>query len=106
MYMFSWCSTYEPVERNFVHMCTLCVQLNDNKIATYLPTYLPNHRGSKGLIKDGSKQTSKLIGAGPQNAASNPIRSGCFPDVHSPQFPPNLILRYGGYMIADLSAAS
>ncbi len=22
-----------------------------------------NHRGSKGLIKDGSKQTSKLIGA-------------------------------------------
>ncbi len=40
MYMFSWCSTYEPVERNFVHMCTLCVQLNDNKIATYLPTYL------------------------------------------------------------------
>ncbi len=37
MYMFSWCSTYEPVERNFVHMCTLCVQLNDNKIATYLP---------------------------------------------------------------------
>ncbi len=39
--MFSWCSTYEPVERNFVHMCTLYVQLNDNKIATYLlPTYL------------------------------------------------------------------
>ncbi len=38
MYMFSWCSTYEPVERNFVHMCTLYVQLNNNKIATYLPT--------------------------------------------------------------------
>ncbi len=34
--MFSWCSTYEPVERNFVHMCTLYIQLNDNKIATYL----------------------------------------------------------------------
>ncbi len=42
-----------------------------------------NHRGSEGLIKDGSKQTSKLVSAGPQNAASNPIRSGCFPDVHS-----------------------
>ncbi len=42
-----------------------------------------NHRGSKGLIKDGCKQTSKLIIAGPQNTASNPIRSGCFPDVHS-----------------------
>ncbi len=38
MFMFSWCSTYEPVERNFVHTCTLYVQLNDNKIATYLPT--------------------------------------------------------------------
>ncbi len=42
-----------------------------------------NHRGSKGLIKDGSKQTSKLISTGPQNAASNPIRSCSFPDVHS-----------------------
>ncbi len=40
-----------------------------------------NNRGSKGLIKYGSKQTSKLISAGPQNAASNPIRSCCFPDV-------------------------
>ncbi len=38
---------------------------------------------AKRLIKDGSKQTSKLISTGPQNAASNPIRSGCFPDVHS-----------------------
>ncbi len=26
---------------------------------------------------------SKLISTGPQNAASNPIRSCCFPDVHS-----------------------
>ncbi len=42
-----------------------------------------NHRGSEGLIEDGCKQTSKLVSAGPQNAASNPIRSGCFPDVHS-----------------------
>ncbi len=42
-----------------------------------------NHRGSKGLIKDGCKQTSKLISTGPQNTASNPIKSGCFPDVHS-----------------------
>ncbi len=40
-----------------------------------------NHRGSEGLINDGSKQTSKLISTGPQNAASNPIRSCCFPDV-------------------------
>ncbi len=38
---------------------------------------------SKGLIKYGCKQTSNLISAGPQNAASNPIRSGCFPGVHS-----------------------
>ncbi len=42
-----------------------------------------NHRGSEGLIKDGCKQTSKLINTGPQNTDSNPIRSGCFPDVHS-----------------------
>ncbi len=42
MFMFSWCSTYEPVERNFVHMCTLYVQLNDNKIATYLPKIAEN----------------------------------------------------------------
>ncbi len=28
-----------------------------------------NHSGSKGLIKDGHKQTSKLISAGPQNTA-------------------------------------
>ncbi len=42
-----------------------------------------NHRGSEGLIKDGSKQTSKLISAVPQDTASNPIRSGCFSDVHS-----------------------
>ncbi len=34
-------------------------------------------------FKDGCKQTSKLIHAQPQNTASNPIRSGCFPDVHS-----------------------
>ncbi len=33
-----------------------------------------NHRGSKVLIKDGCKQTSKLISAGPQNTTSNPIR--------------------------------
>ncbi len=32
-----------------------------------------NHRGSKGLIEDISKQTSKLISAGPQNTASNSI---------------------------------
>ncbi len=37
-----------------------------------------NNRGSEGLIRDGSKQTSKLISAGPQNTTSNPIRSGCF----------------------------
>ncbi len=42
-----------------------------------------NHRGSKGLSKDRSEQTSKLISAGPQNTGSNPIRSGRFPDVHS-----------------------
>ncbi len=42
-----------------------------------------NHRDSEGLIEDGCKQTSELVSAGPQNAASNPIRSGCFPDVHS-----------------------
>ncbi len=42
-----------------------------------------NHRGIHGLIKGGCKQTSKLISAGPQNTASNPIRSGCFPDIHS-----------------------
>ncbi len=42
-----------------------------------------NNRGSEGLIKYGCKQTSKLISTGPQNAASNPIRSCCFPDVHS-----------------------
>ncbi len=41
--MFSWCSTHEPVERNFVHLCTLCVQLNDNKIATYLNTVKTIH---------------------------------------------------------------
>ncbi len=40
-----------------------------------------NHRGSEGLIEDGCKQTSKRFSN--QNAASNPIRSGCFPDVHS-----------------------
>ncbi len=50
MYMFSWCSTYEPVERNFVHMCTLYVQLNDNKIATYLPTYLYNSIYIKTIV--------------------------------------------------------
>ncbi len=44
-----------------------------------------NHRSSEGLIEDGCKQTSKLISTGPQNAASNPIRSGCFPDVHAPK---------------------
>ncbi len=33
-----------------------------------------NHRGSEGLIEDGCKQTSKLISAGPQNTASNPIQ--------------------------------
>ncbi len=66
-----------------------------------------NHRGSKGLIKDGSKQTSKLISAGPQNRTSIPIRSGCFPDVHSLLFPPNLVLRHSVYMIiAALYAAS
>ncbi len=27
--------------------------------------------GSKGLIKDGCKQTRKMISAGPQNTASN-----------------------------------
>ncbi len=43
-----------------------------------------NHRGSEGLIKYGCKQTSKLISTGPQNAASNPIGSCCFSDVHSP----------------------
>ncbi len=42
-----------------------------------------NHRGSEGLIEDGCKQTSKLIRAGPQKTASNPIRSGCLPGVHS-----------------------
>ncbi len=42
-----------------------------------------NHIGSKGPVKDGCKQTSKLISAGPQNMANNPIRSGCFPDMHS-----------------------
>ncbi len=39
--------------------------------------------GSKGLIEDRSKQTSKLISAGPQDTASNPVRSSRFPDVHS-----------------------
>ncbi len=63
-----------------------------------------DHRGSKGLIKDLIKQTSKLISARPQNTAS--IRSGCFPDVHSLWFPPNLVLRHGDYMIiAALPAA-
>ncbi len=54
MYMFSWCSTYEPVERNFVHMCTLYVQLNDNKIATYLPrTDMPGfERQNEGTFCD------------------------------------------------------
>ncbi len=42
-----------------------------------------NHRGSEGLIKDLSKQTSKLISAGPQNTASNPIRSVMLPPLHS-----------------------
>ncbi len=42
-----------------------------------------NYRGSKGLIEDRSKQTSKLISAGPQDTASNPVRSSRFPDVHS-----------------------
>ncbi len=42
-----------------------------------------NHRGSKGLVKDWSEQTSKLISAGPQDTASNPVRSGRFPYVHS-----------------------
>ncbi len=37
-----------------------------------------NYRGSKGLIEDRSKQTSKLISAGPQDTASNPIRSAAF----------------------------
>ncbi len=32
-----------------------------------------NHRGSEGLIKDWIKQTIKLISAGSQNTASNPI---------------------------------
>ncbi len=30
-----------------------------------------NHRGSKGLIKDGCKQTSELISTGPQNTDIN-----------------------------------
>ncbi len=42
-----------------------------------------------------------------KNTASNPIRSGCFPDVHSFSSPPNLVLRHGDNMlIAALSAAS
>ncbi len=66
-----------------------------------------NHRGSKGLIKDRSEQTSKLISAGPQNTASNPVRSGRFPDVHSLKGPSNLVLRHGDHMIiAALPAAS
>ncbi len=53
------------------------------------------------------KQTSKLISAGPQNTANNPIRSGWFPDVHSLYFPQNLVLRHGDDMIITaLSAVS
>ncbi len=38
---------------------------------------------AKLFIKDECKQTSKLISTGPQNMASNQVRSGSFPDVHS-----------------------
>ncbi len=66
-----------------------------------------NHRGSKGLIEDWSEQTSKLISAGPQDTASNPVRSGRFPYVHSLKGPANLVLWHSDHMIiASLHAAS
>ncbi len=41
--------------------------------------------GATEVLRDSLKMDArKLVSAGPQNAASNPIRSGCFPDVHSP----------------------
>ncbi len=36
------------------------------------------NRGSEGLIKDGSKQTSKLISTGPQNVAVIPSGPAAF----------------------------
>ncbi len=39
--------------------------------------------GSSDSLKMEVNKTSKLISTGPQERASNPIRSCCFPDVHS-----------------------
>ncbi len=38
---------------------------------------------ARDSLKMECKQTIKQISAGPHNMASNPIRSSCFPGVHS-----------------------
>ncbi len=40
--------------------------------------------GTTEVARDSlNMDVNKPASSGPQNAASNPIRSGCFPDVHS-----------------------